>query len=122
MDCLSIQMPNPNAVADDIVDAVRHETKLQRALVGGGVAMSSASLFLALFRAPHGVFLHDKLLVVAYYVILAAIAVFGAMEVTAGFWVAADPCRRRGKGKILIMASVVPLVLVTALGGFAVLK
>ncbi|KAM0877863.1 hypothetical protein ACQ4PT_035244 [Festuca glaucescens] len=126
MDCLSIQTPaaNPDTTAgdQDMADAVRDETKLQRALVGGGATMSSAALFIALFRAPGGVFLRNKLLVDAYYPILAVVFVFGAVEVAAGFWVAGDPRRRHGKGKVVLWASVVPLVLVTALGGFAVLK
>ncbi|KAM0919445.1 hypothetical protein ACQ4PT_008167 [Festuca glaucescens] len=127
MDCLSIQMPpaNPDTTAgdhQDMADAARDETKLQRALVGGGAAMSSAALFIALFRAPGGVFLRDKLLVDAYYAILAVVFVFGAVEVAAGYWVAGDPRRRHGKGKVVMWASVVPLVLVTALGGFAVLR
>jgi hypothetical protein len=105
-----------------MADAARDETKLQRALVGGGVTMSSAALFLALFRAPGGVFLRDRQLVIAYYLILAAVVVFGAMEVAAGYWVAGDPRRRHGKGKMVMWASVVPFVLVTALSGFAVLK
>ncbi|CAM0903085.1 unnamed protein product [Alopecurus aequalis] len=125
MDCVSIQMPAanyPSTTAEDMACAAHDDTKLQRALVGGGVAKSSAALFIAFFRAPGGVFLRDKLLVDAYYVILAAVAFFGAMEVAAGFWVAGDPRRRHCKGKMVMWASVVPLVLVTALGGFAVLK
>jgi hypothetical protein len=129
MDCVSIQMPaaNPDTTAgaedsQDMADAARDETKLQRALVGGGATMSSAALFIAFFNAPSGVFLRDKLLVDAYYLILAAVVVFGAMEVAAGFWVAGDPRRRHAKGKVVLWASVVPLVLVTALGGFAVLR
>jgi hypothetical protein len=116
---------SPDTTAEDLEmanGAAGDETKLQRALVGGGVTMSSAALFLALFRAPGGVFLRDKLLVRAYYLILAAVVVFGAMEVAAGFWVAGDPRRRHGKGKMVMWASVVPLVLVTALSGFVVLK
>ncbi|KAI5010843.1 hypothetical protein ZWY2020_012980 [Hordeum vulgare] len=122
MDCVSIDMPGPHAQAAGMADAVHDETKLQRALVGGGIAKSSAALFLAFFRAPGGVFLLDQLLVAAYYAILAAIVIFGGMEVATGFWVAGGPHSRRGKGKVVIWASVVPLVLVTALGGFALLR
>jgi hypothetical protein len=126
MDCLSIHMPaaSPDTTAEDLemADAAPDETKLQRAMVGGGVTMSSVALFLALFRSPGGVFLRDRQLAIAYYLILAAAVVFGAMEVAAGFWVAGDPRRRHGKGKMVMWASVVPLVLVTALSGFAVLK
>ncbi|XBI94600.1 hypothetical protein VPH35_031208 [Triticum aestivum] len=124
MDCVSIEMPDPlpHPPAGGVVDALHDDAKLQRALVGGGIAKSSAALFLAFFRAPSGVFLLDGLLVAAYYVILAAVVVFSAVEVTMGFWVAGDPHGRRGKGKVVLWASVVPLVLVTALGGFAVLR
>ncbi|KAF7062560.1 hypothetical protein CFC21_069143 [Triticum aestivum] len=124
MDCVSIEMPDPlpHAPAAGMVDAVHDDAKLQRALVGGGVAKSSAALYLAFFRAPAGVFLLDGPLVAAYYVILAAVVVFAALEVATGFWVAGDPRGRRGKAKVVLWASVVPLVLVAALGGFAVLR
>ncbi|KQJ84305.1 hypothetical protein BRADI_5g20000v3 [Brachypodium distachyon] len=124
MDCLTIQMPNPTATAEDnTVGAARDDaTKLRRVLVGDGVAKFSAALLLAIFRGPGGVFLRDRLLFDAYYWILAAVAAFGAMEVPTGFWVAGNPRRRRGKGKVVICASAVPSVIVAALGGFAVLK
>ncbi|TVU15957.1 hypothetical protein EJB05_39502, partial [Eragrostis curvula] len=105
MGSVCIQMPaTAPEVAGQMADAAQDERRLRRALVGGGAAKAVAALLLALSRAPVGVTL------------------FGALEVAVGFWVAGDPERRRGWGRVVLWVSVVPLVVVAGLGGFAVLK
>uniref|UniRef100_A0A0D9ZHS8 Uncharacterized protein n=1 Tax=Oryza glumipatula TaxID=40148 RepID=A0A0D9ZHS8_9ORYZ len=60
---------------------------------------------------------HSKALFYAYYVILLAVAMFGAVEVGVGCWVSASPSdRRRGIGKVVVWASVVAIVVVAGLG------
>uniref|UniRef100_A0A0E0DZK5 Uncharacterized protein n=1 Tax=Oryza meridionalis TaxID=40149 RepID=A0A0E0DZK5_9ORYZ len=74
----------------------------------------------ALFYAYNPLFVHSKALFYAYYVILLTVAVFGAAEVGVGCWVSASPSnRRRGVGKVAVWFSVVPIVVVAGLGGFA---
>uniref|UniRef100_J3M2R4 Uncharacterized protein n=1 Tax=Oryza brachyantha TaxID=4533 RepID=J3M2R4_ORYBR len=132
MDSFSIQITSnaPGAViaGDQMVDAAGRvndgdEKKLQRALVGGGIAKATAALLLAFFRSPPpGGMLHSALLFYAYYGILLAVVVVGAAEVGAGYWVSRDPANRRGVGKLMVWPSVVSLVIVAGLGGFAVFK
>ncbi|EAY96078.1 hypothetical protein OsI_17952 [Oryza sativa Indica Group] len=118
-DFVTVAMPTALAT-EQIIDA---DKKLRRALVGGGAGKVAAALVLALFRSPGGVFVRSKALFDAYYVMLLAVAVFGAAEVGVGCWVSASPSdRRRGVGKLVVWASVVPIVVVAGLGGFAVLK
>uniref|UniRef100_A0A0E0KWX7 Uncharacterized protein n=1 Tax=Oryza punctata TaxID=4537 RepID=A0A0E0KWX7_ORYPU len=130
-DFVTVAMPAVPALAtEQIIDAAGPvdadadaDKKLRRALVGGGAGMVAAALLLALFRSPGGVFVHSKALLYAYYVILLAVAVFGAAEVGVGCWVSSSPSdRRRGIGKLVVWASVVPIVVVAGLGGFAMLK
>jgi hypothetical protein len=132
MDSFCVHMPAtaPAEVAAHMADAAaagHDDAKLRRALVGGGAAKAAAALLLALSssRSPPaaGVFLRGGgALLCAYYGVLAAVALFGGLEVAVGFWVAGDPDRRRGWGRRVIWVSVVPLVVVAGLGGFAVLK
>ncbi|KAF7010928.1 hypothetical protein CFC21_025290 [Triticum aestivum] len=114
--------PLPHAPAAGMVDAVHDDTKLQRALVGGGIAKSSVALFLAFFRAPAGVFLLDSLLVAAYYGVLVAIILFGLAGAWTGLWVSHDPLRRRAVGMTVLWASVLSLLLLAGVGGHAILK
>ncbi|EES12756.1 hypothetical protein BDA96_06G216400 [Sorghum bicolor] len=119
-------------VAAQMADATAagHDgAKLRRALIAGGSAKAAAALLLALSSRsspPAGGVFHrgggTTLLLCAYYGVLAAVALFGGVEVAVGFWVAGDPDRRRGWGRRVIWVSVVPLVIVAGLGGFAVLK
>uniref|UniRef100_A0A0D3G1U1 Uncharacterized protein n=1 Tax=Oryza barthii TaxID=65489 RepID=A0A0D3G1U1_9ORYZ len=127
-DFVTVAMPTALAT-EQIIDAAGAgadddaDKKLRRALVGGGAGKVAAALVLALFRSPGGVFVRSKALFDAYYVMLLAVAVFGAAEVGVGCWVSASPSdRRRGVGKLVVWASVVPIVVVAGLGGFAVLK
>jgi len=131
MDSFCVHMPAtaPAEVAAQMADAAaagHDDEKLRRALVGGGAAKAAAALLLALSsRSPPaaGVFLRGgTALLCAYYGVLAAVALFGGLEVAVGFWVAGDPDRRRGWGRRVLWVSVVTLVVVAGLGGFAVLK
>ncbi|RLM65471.1 hypothetical protein C2845_PM16G18340 [Panicum miliaceum] len=123
MDSFCIQMPPaaPEA-AGHMADAARDDRRLARALVGGGAATAAAALALALRRPPGGVFLRGGAPFYAYYGVLVAAALLGALEVAVGFWVAGEPERRRGWGRLALWVSVVPLVFVAGLGGFAVLR
>ncbi|CAN6236086.1 unnamed protein product [Urochloa humidicola] len=124
MDSLCIQMPaTAPEVAEQMADAAHDDKKLVRALVGGGAAKAIAALVLALYRPPGSVFLCcGRAPFYAYYGVLVAVALLGAMEVAVGFWVSGDPDRRRGSGRLAVWVSVIPLVFVAGLGGFAVLK
>ncbi|CAL5030322.1 unnamed protein product [Urochloa decumbens] len=125
MDSLCIEMPaTAPEVAGQMADAAHDDRKLVRALVGGGAAKAVAALVLALYRSPGGVFVlrGGSAPFYAYYGVLVAVALLGAVEVAVGFWVSGDPDRRRGSGRLAVWVSVVPLVFVAGLGGFAVLK
>ncbi|KAK3141655.1 hypothetical protein QOZ80_4BG0336720 [Eleusine coracana subsp. coracana] len=125
MGSVCIQMPGaaPEAVAGEMADAAQDDERLRRALVGGGAVKAAAALLLAVSRAPGGVFLRGgRALYYAYYVVLLSVALVGALEMAVGFWVSGDPERRRGWGQVALWVSVVTLVLVAGLGGFAVLK
>jgi hypothetical protein len=56
-----------------------------------------------------------------YYGILIAVFVFGLFEASAGFWVSNDVNGRRAAGKTILWVSILPLVVVAALGGFIIL-
>ncbi|KAL6838869.1 hypothetical protein ACP4OV_031305 [Aristida adscensionis] len=133
MGSISIQMPEDDAPpapavvgAEEMAGAALDDEKLLRALVGGGAAKAAAALLLALTRAPGGVFLRaGRVSWYAYYGVLAGVALFGAAEAAVGLWVGGgggDPRARRRVGNMVLWASVVPLVLVAGVGGFAVLK
>jgi hypothetical protein len=124
MDSFCIQMPTTAAAPEEMMaDAALDGRKLARALVGGGVAKAAAALILALRGPPGGgVFLRGGATLYAYYGVLGAVALLGAVEVAAGFWVAGDPDGRRRWGRLALWVSVIPLVFVAGLGGFAVLK
>lgn len=121
--CIQIPAAAPEAVAGQMADAAQDDLRLRRALVGGGAVKAAAAVLLAISRAPGGVFLSGgRALYYGYYVVLLAVALYGAVEVAVGFWVAGDLERRRGWGRAAVWVSVVTLVLVAGLGGFAVFK
>jgi len=112
------------------VEATQDVAKLRRVLVGGGVGKAAAALYMMLFRAPAGLFLLSRPLFRAYYCVLAAIVVLGLAEAWTGLWLSHDddddpatpPPRRRAVGVAVLWASLLPLLLLAAVGGFAVLK
>ncbi|KAL6838868.1 hypothetical protein ACP4OV_031304 [Aristida adscensionis] len=109
------------AVAD-MAEATRDAAKLQRALVAGGVGQAAAALYMALFRPPAGLLLRVELLRRCYYGVLVAVVVSGVAEAWAGLWVSQEPRRRRAFGVAVLWASVLPLLLLAVVGGFAILK
>ncbi|KAL6838866.1 hypothetical protein ACP4OV_031302 [Aristida adscensionis] len=108
--------------AADMAEATRDAAKLRRALVAGGVGQAAAALYMALFRPPAGVFLRAAFLRRSYYGVLAAVVVAGVAEAWAGLWLSREPRRRRAAGVAVLWASVLPLLLLAGVGGFAILK
>ncbi|KAM3388013.1 hypothetical protein ACQJBY_010679 [Aegilops geniculata] len=106
-----------------ISDACLNAEKLPRALILCGVVEAAAALCLIIFKAPGGIFLHyGKAPFYLYYGILIAVVVFGLIEASTGFWVSGDVVGRRAAGKTFLFVSILPLVIVVALGGFAMLN
>ncbi|KQJ84669.1 uncharacterized protein LOC104581427 [Brachypodium distachyon] len=106
-----------------ISGACRDPEKLPGALISCGVVEAAMALCLILSKAPGGLFLHHgKALYYLYYGILIAILIFGLLEASAGFWVSGDVVGRRAAGKTILWVSILPLVIVVALGGFVILK
>ncbi|KAL6847900.1 hypothetical protein ACP4OV_022028 [Aristida adscensionis] len=99
-------------------DGTASKRRLTRLLFLSGFFTLAMSLATALYRPPQGVVFQRHRL--AYYLTLAGIFAAGLAEVTAAFWLS----RSRGRpifARAVLCASVVPLLVVVALGGFAVL-
>jgi hypothetical protein len=106
-----------------ISEACCNVEKLPVALISAGVVQSSAALALTFFKAPGAVLLHHGTTpVYLYYGILIAIVIFGLVEAYTGFWVSGDLIGRRAIGMTIMWISIFPIVLVSGLGGFVVLK
>ncbi|KAF0892530.1 hypothetical protein E2562_016830 [Oryza meyeriana var. granulata] len=106
-----------------ISEACRNAEKLPAALISCGVVEAAVAISLAAFKAPGGVFEHHgKAPFYLYYGILVGVAVFGFAEAWAGFWVTGDLTGRRAVGKTILWVSILPLVLVAALGGFVFMR
>ncbi|CAN6236087.1 unnamed protein product [Urochloa humidicola] len=111
-----------------MAEATLDAAKLRRVPVAGGVGQASAAVYMMLFRPPAGLFVLSGSLFRAYYCVLAAIAVFGVAEAWTGLWLSHDddpaavPPRRRAIGVAVLWASVLTLLILAAVGGFAVLK
>ncbi|XP_006652845.1 uncharacterized protein LOC102709457 [Oryza brachyantha] len=106
-----------------VSEACCNAEKLPAALVSCGVVEAAAAIFLAFFKPPGGLFEHHgKALFCLYYGILGGVAVFGFAEAWAGLWVSGDLVQRRAVGKTILWVSILPLVLVAALGGFVFMK
>ncbi|CAD6267314.1 unnamed protein product [Miscanthus lutarioriparius] len=110
---------------------VRHNpATLPVALISFGVVLSAAALALIVFKAPAGIFLHlhGSTPAYLYYGVLGAIAILGLAEASLGFWVVprddvdGDDGSWHTTGKTVLWVSLLPLVLVFALGGLAFLK
>jgi hypothetical protein len=105
-----------------IPDACRSAEKLPCALILGGVVQAASALCLIISKPPGGIFLHHgKAPFYMYYGILIAVFLFGLFEASAGFWVSSDVNGRRAAGKTIMWVSILPLVVVAALGGFVIL-
>ncbi|CAN6348206.1 unnamed protein product [Urochloa humidicola] len=103
-----------------------HDTsKLPAALIWFGIALSAAALSLIIFKAPGGIFLrlHGSTPVLLYYGSLVAIVIFGLVEASFGYWVVPRDLEGwRIIARTMLWFSILPLVLVTALGGSVYLK
>jgi hypothetical protein len=101
-----------------ISEALRNAEKLPGALIFGGVVEAAGALSLLIFKAPGGLFLHHgKAPIFLYYGILVAVAIFGLVEALAGFWVSNNVAQRAAVGKAILCVSILPLIMVAALGG-----
>ncbi|KQJ84677.1 uncharacterized protein LOC112269514 [Brachypodium distachyon] len=106
-----------------ISGACRNAENLPGALIACGVVEAAAALCLIIFKEPGGMFLHHgKAPFFLYYGILAAVVVFGLFEASAGFWVSGNVTGRLALGRTVLWVSILPLVMVSALGGFAMLN
>ena len=108
-----------------MAEATLDVAKLRRVLVAGSGGQAAAALYMMLFRAPAGLFLLSGSLVRAYYCVLAAIVLFGVAEAWTGLWLShGDPAppRRRAVGVAVLWASLLPLLILASVGGFAVFE
>ncbi|KAM0828388.1 hypothetical protein ACQ4PT_067595 [Festuca glaucescens] len=97
--------------------------KLPVALISCGIVEAAGALCLIISKAPGGIFLHHgKAPFYLYYGILIAVFIFGLIEASAGFYVSGNMIGRRAAGQTILWISILPLVMVAALGGFAVLN
>ncbi|KAL6626721.1 hypothetical protein ACP70R_030447 [Stipagrostis hirtigluma subsp. patula] len=114
-------------VADMLVEDVGQpdtSKKLARLLFSLGFFTLVMDVGTALYKPPRGVvFARHNL---AYYLTLAAIFAAGVVQVWTGIWLSSssgqDDGRRRKLARAVLGMSVVPLVVVVALGGFTVLR
>ncbi|KAK3163873.1 hypothetical protein QOZ80_1AG0009490 [Eleusine coracana subsp. coracana] len=106
----------------EIVDAAGEDATIRplaRLLFASGFSTMLMDLATALYKPPRGVVFEGHKL--AYYLILAAIFAAGMVEVSTAFWFSRYGRNRTSLAKAVVCASVLPLVAVIALGGFAVL-
>jgi len=104
---------NQNGISMDI-----DPSNVPRALLTVALFTLSMATVTVFYKAPNGVvFGHHRL---AYYLSLAAIIVAGVAEAWAALWILGS-CQtdRRRFGKGVLWASIVPLVTVMGIGGFA---
>ncbi|CAO2193627.1 unnamed protein product [Urochloa humidicola] len=108
-----------------VLDPGASSRKLARALFAVGFLTLVMDLATSFYRPPGGVVFGRHRL--AYYLTLAGIFVAGATEVSAACWLsqssgeAQDRRRRATLARTALCCSLLPLVVVVALGGFAVL-
>ncbi|CAL5029948.1 unnamed protein product [Urochloa decumbens] len=120
---MEFQPAPPAGIVDMISDALGNAEKLPAALISSGIGEAAAALALTIFKGPEGIFQHHgKAPFYLYYGILVAVMIFGFVEASAGMWVSRDLTNRRAAGKTMLWISILPLVLVTGLGGFVILK
>ncbi|KAL6847895.1 hypothetical protein ACP4OV_022023 [Aristida adscensionis] len=97
--------------------------KLAFALSAVGFLTLVMAMATALYKPPQGVVFQRRRL--AYYLTLAGILAAGIAEVATAFWLtrraAGGGQGRRGLARAVLCCSLLPLVVVVALGGFAVL-
>ncbi|KAM3334362.1 hypothetical protein ACQJBY_029028 [Aegilops geniculata] len=103
---------DPEAIVEACDDSAR-ASRLPQALLGVGLATASMATYTAVHRRPSGQEL-------AYFLGLGGAFVAGVSEMWAALWVSGDVPVRRRKGKVILYASVVPLVIAGGLGGFTV--
>ncbi|KAJ1266006.1 hypothetical protein BS78_08G117600 [Paspalum vaginatum] len=115
----------PARLMELMIEAGQNVAKLPAAMVSFGVALTAAALSLIIFKAPAGILLrlHGSTPEYVYYGGLIATVAFGLVEAFFGYWVV--PCDLNGWrafGKTVLWISILPLLVVAALGGFALLK
>jgi hypothetical protein len=102
-------------------DASQNAAKVPVALISCGVALAAAALSLLIFRVPGGILLHlhGSAPVLVFYGSLVAIATFGLVEASFGYWARPRNHHDWGAvvGKAMLWFSILPLVFVVAFGG-----
>ena len=114
-------------LAEMISEASQNAAKLPVALISCGVALTAAALSLLVFRVPAGILLHHlhgSAPMFVFYGSLIAIAIFGLVEASFGYWVRPRDHHdwRAVVGKAMLWFSILPLVFVVALGAAVSLK
>ncbi|KAF8667505.1 hypothetical protein HU200_052700 [Digitaria exilis] len=108
-----------------MAEARLNPARMPVALISLGFILSTAAAALMIFKAPGGVLLrlHGDTSGYVYYGILGGVVIWGFAEASFGYWVVPrDPDGWHAAGKTLLWVSLLPLVLVFALGGLAFLK
>ena len=107
-------------------EASENAAKLPVALISCGVALAAAALSLLIFKVPGGILLrlHGSAPVLLFYGSLVAVATFGLVEASFGYWLRPRDHDdwRAVVGKAILWFSILPLVFVVALGGAVSLK
>ncbi|KAF8662900.1 hypothetical protein HU200_055482 [Digitaria exilis] len=108
---------NTSELVDAAFEPGASSRKLARALFAVGFLTLVMDLATSFYRPPGGVFFERHRL--AYYLTLAGIFVAGVAEVSAACWLSSSSCTKLAR--IALCCSLLPLVVVIALGGFSVL-
>jgi hypothetical protein len=115
----------PARLMELMSEASHNVAKLPVAMISFGLSLAAAALSLIIFKAPGGILLrlHGNTPVLLYYGTLVATVIFGLVEASMGYWVVPrDLNGWRAIGKTMLWFSILPLVLVAALGGSVFLK
>uniref|UniRef100_A0A0E0FG53 Uncharacterized protein n=1 Tax=Oryza nivara TaxID=4536 RepID=A0A0E0FG53_ORYNI len=118
---VEIQVPS----GEEVIPAVSGTGPLVKGLRGSGLLTLLVSVTTILNKPPHGVLFARH--VIAYYLTLAGIFVAGVLEIGTVLWVTGGARGgggggggRRAFGRVVLWASVVPLTVVSGIGGYNV--
>nr|CAB3476298.1 unnamed protein product [Digitaria exilis] len=109
---------NTSELVDAAFEPGASSRKLARPLFAVGFLTLVMDLATSFYKPPGGVFFERHRL--AYYLTLAGIFVAGAAEVLAACWLSSSSASTK-LARMALCCSLLPLVVVIALGGFSVL-